>query len=192
VGERTGLPHASTARSKDEDGNDVPVMQTCGHDVHVTCLLDAAALLANGRGRWQSTVIAVFQPAEETGDGARGLVGDELAETVGRFDVALGQHVLPLPSGSVGTRAWSVLSASDSMRVVYGRLAHGSMLRSAIDPVVLAAMIVVRLQTAVAREVAPTNPAVLTVGSIHAGTKSNVIGRCQERGRGSTVSTRSM
>jgi hippurate hydrolase len=120
--------------------------------------------------------VAVFQPAEESADGARTMVDDGLAQIVGRVDVAMAQHVLPMPSGVVGTRAGPALSAADSMRVtVFGRGAPGSMPQAAVDPVVLAAMIVVRLQTVVAREVAPGDPAVLTVGSVVAGTRSNVI-----------------
>ena len=121
-------------------------------------------------------MVALFQPAEEAGDGARGMVDDGLAELIPAPAVALAQHVMPLPAGRVGTRSGPALSAADSMRItVYGRGAHGSMPQAAVDPVVLAAMIVVRLQTVVSREVAPGETAVLTVGSIQAGTKSNVI-----------------
>jgi hippurate hydrolase len=136
----------------------------------------AATLLSDARKHWSGTVVALFQPAEEAADGARGMVEDGLAALLGTVDVAMGQHVLPFPAGTLGTRPGAALSAADSMRItLHGRGAHGSMPQAAVDPVVLAAMIVVRLQGVVAREVAPTDTAVLTVGSIQAGTKSNVI-----------------
>lgn len=167
IAEETGADYAST-----EDA----VMHACGHDAHVACLLGTAQLLASHRQAWRGTVVTLFQPAEETGDGARGMLDDGLADVIPVPVVALAQHVLPGPAGTVLTRPGPVLSSADSVRItVYGRGGHGSMPQKTVDPVVLAALIVVRLQTIVSREIAPTEPAVLTVGSIRAGAKSNII-----------------
>ncbi|KUN90286.1 amidohydrolase [Streptomyces bungoensis] len=176
VRERTGLPYASTATLTGPDGTEQPVMHACGHDVHVTALLGCARLLAEAQDAWRGTFVALFQPSEENGDGARAMIDDGLTTRVPRPDVVLAQHVLPYPAGYVGTRPGPFLSAADSLRVtVHGRGAHGSMPQAAVDPVVMAAMIVVRLQTIVSRELAATTPAVVTVGSIRAGSGPNVI-----------------
>ena len=176
VKEDTGAEYASTATGRDADGNEVPVAHACGHDIHVSCLLAMAELMAGQPGRWNGTLITLFQPAEETGDGAQGMVDDGLLDDIPTPDVALAQHVLPGIAGTVGTRSGPALSAADSIKItVYGRGGHGSMPQNTIDPVVLAAMIIVRLQTVVSREIAPSQTAVLTVGSCQAGTKSNII-----------------
>ena len=177
VQEATGLPYASTvlAPAPDADGQ-VPVAHACGHDMHTACLLGAAHLLALGQKHWGGTLVALFQPAEETVDGARGMVDDGLAQLLPPVDVVLGQHVAPLPAGYVGAQAGPAFAAADCIRVtVYGRGGHASRPETTVDPVVLAASIVLRLQTVVAREVEPGEPAVLTVGSLHAGTKANII-----------------
>ncbi|MFE5481185.1 amidohydrolase [Streptomyces sp. NPDC056527] len=175
VRERTGLPYASTATGTDPDGNEVPVMHACGHDMHVACLLGATAQLAATRDRWRGTVVAVFQPAEEIG-GAPAMIDDGFPDRFPRADICLGQHVAPTPVGFVGTRPGPVMAASDNLRVrLHGRGGHGSMPETTVDPVVLAAAIVMRLQTVVSREIAAAQTAVVTVGSLHAGTKENII-----------------
>ncbi|MFG3100965.1 amidohydrolase [Streptomyces sp. NPDC048182] len=176
VREATGLPYASTATGTGADGVRRPVMHACGHDVHVACMVGFARLMAAATGAWRGTLVVLFQPSEEPGDGARAMVEDGLTDKVPRPDVVLAQHVLPYPAGYVGTRAGSVLSAADNLRVTLrGRGGHGSAPQAAVDPVVMAAMCVLRLQTVVSRETAATTPAVVTVGSVQAGTGPNII-----------------
>ncbi|SNC73479.1 hippurate hydrolase [Kytococcus aerolatus] len=177
VREETGLEYASTATQVDREGVEQPVMHACGHDVHVAAGLAAARLVARGREHWSGTYVALFQPGEETAEGARAMLEDGLAEVVGPVDVALAQHVLTDPvAGEVMVSAGPVLSTAQSVEItVHGKGSHGSMPHLGVDPVVLASSIVLRLQTLVAREIAPGDFGVVTVGSVQAGGSANVI-----------------
>ncbi|HEX5857049.1 MAG TPA: amidohydrolase [Microbacterium sp.] len=176
VEERTGLEYASTAHGRDPAGQEVPVMHACGHDMHVSAMVGAIERLVATRDEWSGTIVALFQPAEEYGAGSQAMIADDLLERVPRPDVVLGQHVTPLPTGTIGVRPGTQMAASDGLTVMlYGRGGHGSRPHSTIDPIVLAAATVMRLQTIVSREVDPRDVAVVTVGSIHAGLKNNII-----------------
>lgn len=176
VVEDTGLDYASQARGVDPDGIDVAVMHACGHDVHVASLLGATEVLLARRSEWAGTLVVVFQPAEELGAGAQAMVDDGLFDRVPRPDIVLGQHVAPVAAGLVGVHAGPAFAAVDSFRVtMYGRGGHGSRPETTIDPIVMAAATILRLQTIVAREVAGNETAVVTVGQVHAGTKNNII-----------------
>lgn len=176
IKESTGLPYASDKTGTDRFGQTTSIAHACGHDMHVTWLMGATQILAQNRGRWQGTVMAVFQPGEETGQGARAMIEDGMVKRFPKPDVTLGQHVMPLSAGQLGWRTGTVLSAGDSWEVtLFGHGAHGSMPQKSIDPVVMAASAVMRLQTVVSREVAMTDAAVVTVGTLSAGMNENVI-----------------
>jgi amidohydrolase len=175
--ENTGLPYASTVKAKDEDGTEVGVAHTCGHDLHVTWLMGASWIFAKNRNLWKGTLMVVFQPGEEIARGAASMVQDWNQK--GPFpkpDVILGQHVMVGLSGTVRYRPGVILSAGDSLKIkLFGRGSHGSQPQTAIDPVVMAAATTMRLQTIVSREISPLDSAVLTIGSLQAGTKENII-----------------
>ena len=176
VQEDTGAPYASTVTTHDADGHQVPVAHVCGHDLHMCCMLGMAKLMAGQPGQWSGTLIALFQPAEETGDGAQAMVDGGLFKRIPAPDVALAQHLMPGIAGTVATCAGPFMTAEDAIKItVYGRGGHGAIPQHTIDPVVLAAMIILRLQTVVSREIAPAETAVLSVGSVQAGTVGNLI-----------------
>ena len=178
VAEETELPYASKVRVQDQRGATVGVMHACGHDMHMTNLIGTIRYLASHRDQWHGTLVAIFQPAEERGAGAKAMIADGLLKRFPRPDFALAMHVsADTPSGTVEHLAGYALANVDSVDItIRGRGGHGAYPETTIDPIVIAARLVLDLQTIVSREVAPIEPSVITVGSIHGGTKHNIIG----------------
>lgn len=178
VTEQTGLVYASQVRAKDEAGHETGVMHACGHDIHMTSLIGVARYLAEHKDRWGGTVMFVAQPAEEKGGGAKAMLADGLFTRFPKPQFALALHCSSaLTAGTVGYRSGYALANVDSVDIVlYGKGGHGAYPHTTIDPIVQAAHLIVDLQTIVSREVKPTEPAVVTVGAIHGGTKHNIIG----------------
>jgi len=177
VEEKTGLPYSSKVRAKDNSGRDVPVMHACGHDLHMSSLLATAAILAHSKETWHGTLLLIGQPAEETITGARMMLDDGFLTRFPKPDVGLALHVgNEQPAGKVGVGAGYRYASADSLRItIFGKGGHGAKPETTIDPVVIAARTIVALQTIVAREVKPGEPAVVTVGYVQAGTKNNII-----------------
>lgn len=174
--EETGLPYASEAIAILGEGASVPVMHGCGHDSHIACALGAAELLEDHRGHWNGTIVFIFQPGEEIATGAALMVDAGLWNLAPQPQVILAQHIAPIPAGTVESRPGPVTSLADALEVtVRGKGAHGSQPSSAIDPIVIAAFTIARLQTVVARATSPLDSIVVTVGTIHAGLKENII-----------------
>ncbi len=175
--EETGLPYASKARTKDDKGNDVPTMHACAHDIHMTSFIGTARVLATLRDRWSGTLVFIGQPAEERVGGAKKMLAEGLYTRFPRPDFCLALHAASdLPAGMVGHTEGFALANADTVDIlVRGVSGHGAWPHTAKDPIVLSAQIILGLQTIVSRETSPTDPAVVTVGSIHGGTKHNII-----------------
>ena len=177
VVENTNLVYASKVKVKNSDGTTTGVMHACGHDIHMTDLVGVAQYLTRQKDQWSGTVMLVGQPAEERGAGARAMLADGLFERFAKPDMALALHVdATLETGKVGYRAGYALANVDAVDItMHGRGGHGAQPHTTIDPIVQAAQLIMALQTLVSRELNPTEPGVVTVGSIHGGTKHNVI-----------------
>jgi hippurate hydrolase len=175
--ENTGLEYSSKVRAIEQDGHEVGVMHACGHDVHMTVWSGVASFLAQNKSQWSGTLLFVAQPAEERGAGSAAMLADGLYEKTVTPDFALALHVTGMmPVGDVGLCEGYALANVDSVNItVRGKGGHGSTPEVTHDPIALAARIVMGLQTIVSREISPFNPAVVTVGSIHGGSKHNII-----------------
>jgi amidohydrolase len=177
VEEKTGLPYASQVLVKSNSGTSIPVMHACGHDIHMSSWFGTAKLMATNRDRWHGTLILIGQPAEETGEGAPAMIKDGLFTRFPKPDFALAIHdSANQPVGQVGFTPGYALASADSVDItIFGRGGHGGRPQNTIDPVVIAARTVLALQTIVSRENNPLDPVVITIGTIHGGTKNSII-----------------
>ena len=177
IKENSGKDYTSTVSTQDENGKTVGVSHACGHDFHISSLLGALKAFNKHKDAWRGTYIGVFQPGEETAQGAKYLVENGITSMIAKPDVYLGQHVLgAIPAGTVGIRSGAFLTTAASIRVhIFGKGSHGSMPELSVDPVVVASSIVLKLQTIVSRELAAKDYAIVTVGALNAGSKSNII-----------------
>jgi hippurate hydrolase len=177
VQEKTGLPFASSVTTKNPAGETIPVMHACGHDLHMSAWFGTAQLMAANRKAWSGTLMLVGQPAEETVSGAAAMIKDGLFTRFPKPDYALSLHdEATLPAGVVGYHPGYFRAASDTVTItVFGQGGHGAAPHDTRDPVVMAARIVMALQTLVSRENNPMDPVVITVGSIHGGTQANIV-----------------
>lgn len=177
IKENSGKDYTSTVSTQDENGKTVGVSHACGHDFHISSLLGALKAFNEHKDAWKGTYIGVFQPGEETAQGAKDLVKNGITSMIAKPDVYLGQHVLgAIPAGTVGIRPGAFLTTAASIRVhIFGKGSHGSMPELSVDPVIVASSIVLKLQTIVSRELAAKDYAIVTVGALNAGSKSNII-----------------
>jgi hippurate hydrolase len=177
VEEKTGLPYASKATTKDDSGHEVPVMQACGHDIHMAAWVGTAEIMAKTKSQWHGTLVFIGQPAEERVMGAKNMLADGLLTRFPKPDVGVALHTTNnLPAGMVGFTPEHASSNSDAVDItIYGSGGHGARPETTIDPIVIAAKLILSLQTIVSREIKPGDPAVITVGYVQGGTKSNII-----------------
>jgi amidohydrolase len=176
IAEDTGHSYASTATGTLADGSQVPVMHGCGHDTHIAALLAAATMLTRSMTLWAGTIVFIFQPGEETGEGAKAMVNDGLWDKAPKPEIIFGQHVWPTLAGTIDITPGDTMAMADSWKVtVYGRGGHGSQPHDTVDPILLGAHMIVRIQSIVSREVAPQSAAVVTIATFNGGLKENII-----------------
>ena len=178
IEEETGLPYASRARSVWQ-GDDVPVMHSCGHDIHMACWIGVARALIHLKDAWSGTLVFVAQPAEEAGEGAKAMLADGFIERFGKPDCGFALHVAPLPAGMIAYKGGVFTSFADGLDLTFnGRGGHGSMPHGTIDPIMMAARFVTDVQSVISREKDPFGFGVVSIGAIHAGSAGNVIPAC--------------
>ncbi|ABF40599.1 Peptidase M20D, amidohydrolase [Candidatus Koribacter versatilis Ellin345] len=177
VEEQTGLPYASKVKTKNASGQEVSVMHACGHDLHMASWLGTATLLSQNKSLWHGTLLMIGQPAEEIGAGADAMIKDGLLTRFPKPDYSIAVHDdSAMPAGQVDVTGGPVFAAAASVKItIYGRGGHGAQPQTTVDPIVIAARTILSLQTIVSRELSPLDPAVVTVGAIHGGTKNNII-----------------
>lgn len=177
IKENTDLAFASQIITKDFEGKEAPAMHACGHDIHMTTWLGTLQTLVDLKKEWQGTIVAIAQPAEEVSGGSNAMIADGLFKRFPKPDLALAYHVsAELPAGTIGYYPGAIFAGVNSIDIkIFGQGGHGAMPHTTVDPIVLASRIVLAIQTIVSREINPVHPAVVTVGSIHGGTKHNII-----------------
>lgn len=176
LAEDTGVEYASTATGQLDDGTEVPVMHACGHDTHMSAALAAAEIFAGATDAWSGTIVWIFQPGEETAAGAQAMLEDGLWDKAPKPEVVYGQHVMPALAGTINYAMGDAMALADSWKItIHGQGAHASQPQDSIDPIVLGAHMITRIQAVVSREIDPRRAAVVTIATFHGGLKENII-----------------